>query len=113
MSKLRELTYEEWRKTRIHVIEIGGLLVKTRYVSNQLINKLSSETRQMLSELSNPEIGDFLSRSQLVSGMSKILEEILPLVLVSPMWLTKALEELTEDEIVNLFNAIVYARVQN
>ena len=124
MAEAAEITYEEWRENRSQLVKIGGIDARIRYVSNQLLEDLGAETDldQTLSDIEHSttpmvEAVEHTSgrdnKRKKATKMRNALQIILPRVLVSPGWLTQALDDFTDDEIYRLYNIVMHARVKN
>ena len=122
MSEAIAISYEEWRENRSQLVKIGGITARIKYVSNQLLENLSADTDldQILSAIEHAPMVEAVehtygrdNRRMKATKMRNALEIILPHVLVSPDWLTQALNDFTDDEIYRLYNFIMHVRVKN
>lgn len=106
----KSLSFEDWRQSRIHLAKVAGIDVLFRIVS---VNLLLNKGEDLLSQIS--AIEDYKSQSWsdnntlwLATVMREVLDTILPDVLQSPKWLTEALDDFEESEIIKLYNAVMY-----
>ena len=111
MAVRKNLSYEDWRQSRIHLVKVAGIDVSFRIVSVKL---LLNKGEDLLSQIS--EIEDYKSQGWpdsnstlwLATSMREVLDTILPDVLQSPQWLSEALDDFEESEIIKLYNAVMY-----
>ncbi|MCY3834814.1 MAG: hypothetical protein OXF83_00030 [Anaerolineaceae bacterium] len=110
MAVEKSLSFEDWRQSRIHLAKVAGIDVLFRIVS---VNLLLNKGEDLLSQIS--AIEDYKSQSWsdnntlwLATVMREVLDTILPDVLQSPKWLTEALDDFEESEIIKLYNAVMY-----
>lgn len=122
MSAGAELTYEEWRDSRVRHVRVAGIDIRLRVVSTDVLDecgpdlqKLRNEIddmhlqRQTLDESITSESSDRLpTRRDFALAMRKALQKILPVVLRSPEWLPRALGDFSESEIIELYNAVMH-----
>lgn len=103
-----KLTYETWRNSRVHSTRVAGIEIQLRVVSTNLLRTLGGEVLDSLSAIDNMSENDRYSRLDFALEMRTVLDTVLPKVLVSPDWLEKALDDFTDNEIIELYNAVMY-----
>lgn len=111
MAEAIATTYEEWKENRQLSFRIGGINARVRLVSNKLLDELPPNLNDEVNAIEGaPEEA---SRRLLANRMRKLLQVILPEVLISPEWLMQALDDFTDDEIYRLYVIVMQSRVRD
>ena len=108
MNAEARLTYEKWRNSRIHSIEIAGIEIRLRVVSTNLKSSAGNEVLELLYSIDKYAENNWEDQLGLAMEMRSVLDKILPEVLESPDWLRQALDDFTDSEIIELYNAVMY-----
>ena len=101
-------TYQTWRNSRVRFAKVAGIDVSLRVASPNLLESCGPELLEILNEIDNEHYQGTTSRRDMALLMSKALSIVLPKVLESPDWLQQALDDFSEDEIVELYNMVMY-----
>lgn len=113
---------QKWRASRTRYANVAGIDIRFRVVSAGLLESAGEDLQNLLNEVDYMKVQriqlDELdsieayaahpTRRDFAQAMRKVLELILPQVLVSPDWLLQAIDEFSESEIIDLYNAIMH-----
>lgn len=104
-----KLSYENWRQSRVHSAKLAEIDVLFHIVSNNLLVTSGEELLNQIYAIEDYEAqwAD-INSTELALKMRRVLDIILPEVLVSPKWLTEAINDFTDSEIIDLYNAIMH-----
>lgn len=109
MATKTHLSYENWRQSRIHSAKVAGIDVLFQIVSNNLLATSGEELLNQVYAIEDYETQSAdINSTELALKMRGVLDTILPEVLESPKWLTDALNDFTDSEIIDLYNAIMH-----
>lgn len=108
MSAEANLTYDRWRDSRILSTRVAGIDIRLRVVSTNLLSSAGDKVLELLSSIDNRAENAWGDQLGLAMEMRTVLDTVLPKVLVSPDWLEKALDDFTDSEIIELYNAVMY-----
>ncbi len=125
MSANAQLTYQEWRDSRVRHVRVAGIDIRLRVVSTDILDECGPDLQKLLVEIedmhrriNDPRLqpdpmGITLSpslptRREFAFAMRKALDQLLPKVLGSPDWLPQALGDFSESEIVELYNVVMH-----
>lgn len=125
MSASAQLTYQEWRDSRVRHVRVAGIDIRLRVVSTDILDECGPDLQKLLVEIDDMhrrinepqiqlEIVKAMSprvptRREFTSAMRKALEQLLPKVLSSPDWLPRALGDFSESEIIELYNVVMHS----
>lgn len=122
MSTSAQLTYKEWRDSRVRHVQLAGIDVRFSVVSTDILDKCGPDLLKLLNEIDDMHVqrqtldesrtftspDNLPTRRDFALTMRKALETILPVVLKSPGWLPEALGDFSESEIIELYNAVMH-----
>lgn len=119
--------YAEWRSKRIRHIEVADIKITLRVATPGILNSCGSDLLKLVDDINEMDRRDKelialdlvdsptdLSTSRDFSlPMRKALDIVLPQVLVSPNWLKQALDDFSDDEIIESYNAVMHGTGTN
>ena len=108
MSANAQLTYQRWLDSRNRQVHVAGIDIRLRIVSPGILKSSGADLLRLLDGIDEWQFRNDLSRRDLALMMRDALEVILPKVLESPDWLMQALNDFSENEIIELYNVVMY-----
>ncbi|MCY3944934.1 MAG: hypothetical protein OXF44_01445 [Anaerolineaceae bacterium] len=123
MTADAQKTLEQWRNSRVRQANVAGIDIQFRIIPANLLLSAGEELQTGLDEITMlqtqrilldegdhlPEPGSPIpTRREFAKAMRKVLNLVLPQILLAPDWLPQAMDEFSENEIIELFNAIMH-----
>lgn len=101
-------SYEEWLKSRVQEKWVADIYVEWRIVSVNLLRTLSTEVLEVIQRVEDMNSAYGYARNEFAQSMREALNALFPTILISPDWLPKALDDLNDSEIIELYNSIMH-----
>ena len=102
------MTYEAWRESRVHTVSVAGIDIRLRIVSPSLLRSGDRELVQQITNIENSYVHGTFTRREFAQATREVLDQLLPLILISPVWLPKALDDFNDSESIELYNLVMH-----
>ena len=106
MSAPTEHNYQSWLQSRIRSARVASIDLRLRVVSTNLLKTCGPEILELVDKIDL--VDQAITRRDLALYMREVLDQILPKVLESPDWLLQALNDFSDNEIIELYNVTMY-----